>query len=342
MQNLYKFAATFAVIAIIFVSAALNFRFGFSLGQTFFDSFLYGIASISADILKAFLPVLAFMSWYDGHKIKAGLVTVLFLIFAAYSLTSSLGYSANTRSAKSGLQEAKNSDYKTLENKISELKEKISALPQSRPYPVMVNLVESKKQDRLWKNTKKCRDATLKKSMAYCASYNLLLAEQSTAKVAADLSSLLDKKEKKLEGLAKPKEADAQAGLISRIMGWSILEAQTGLSILLTLLIEFGSSFGFFAISGLGSNKTGSQTAIYAPEPAKPDYSQYLAQKLETGSGRLCNTDLYRDFLLWCNKSGLPDLTLSEFEKFMMVSGYQAEKEQGIKYYKNCRFKTVH
>ncbi len=48
---------------LLAVSAAMNWRFGYQLGVSEFDSILYGSASTAADFLKALVPFLIFAEY---------------------------------------------------------------------------------------------------------------------------------------------------------------------------------------------------------------------------------------------------------------------------------------
>ena len=70
MRHLLGIFGFLAATALVIVSAAMNWRFGFGLGQTEFDGHVYGLASVAADCLKAIAPFLIIYAWktQNGRK----------------------------------------------------------------------------------------------------------------------------------------------------------------------------------------------------------------------------------------------------------------------------------
>lgn len=87
------------VLGLIAISVTMNFRFGLLLGRSENDGLVYALASACADILKCLLPIALAWSWQRGrYLVMFALVMfaggILFLIFTAYSVASSLGLPA--------------------------------------------------------------------------------------------------------------------------------------------------------------------------------------------------------------------------------------------------------
>ena len=82
---------------LLAVSAAMNWRFGFSLGKTEFDGQIYGAASAAADCFKALVPFFLFAAIKNRMWSQAAAAAVVWVVVTAYSLTSALGHAALNR-----------------------------------------------------------------------------------------------------------------------------------------------------------------------------------------------------------------------------------------------------
>ena len=60
MRHVLGILGVVAAGILLAVSAAMNYRFGFSLGKTAIDGQIYGLASAAADCFKALVPFFFF------------------------------------------------------------------------------------------------------------------------------------------------------------------------------------------------------------------------------------------------------------------------------------------
>ena len=87
---------------LLAVSAAMNWRFGYSLGMTETDKQIYGAASAAADCFKALVPFFFFAALRNKMWSQAAASAVLWVVVTGYSLTSALGHAALNRMDTSG------------------------------------------------------------------------------------------------------------------------------------------------------------------------------------------------------------------------------------------------
>ena len=86
------FLGVLGVIAagvLLAVSAAMNYRFGFSLGKTGMDGQIYGLASAAADCFKALVPFFLFAAIRNRMWSQAAAAAVVWTVVTGYSMTSS-------------------------------------------------------------------------------------------------------------------------------------------------------------------------------------------------------------------------------------------------------------
>ena len=94
------FLGVLGVIAagiLLAVSAAMNYRFGFSLGKTAMDGQIYGLASAAADCFKALVPFFLFAAIRNRMWSQAAAAAVVWAVVTGYSMTSALGHAALNR-----------------------------------------------------------------------------------------------------------------------------------------------------------------------------------------------------------------------------------------------------
>lgn len=255
---------TVGVIAagvLLFVSAAMNWSFGFGLGKTPLESQILGAGSVGADVLKALIPFLVLYAIKHRSWMQAAAGILVWTICTTYSLTSSLGFAAHNRSDTVGERTLAVTQYGDLRSQLKQVNAKLGWIPQHRS----VAEVDADINAILDKRIKKGRDRgktigqvtknftnkswysrhygdkvlNLRKELAIAKNAEKLDAEKAT------LSAKLEKSSTK-----SVTKADPQAAILTQITGLSIEKVQLGLIILLSLLVEIGSGLGFFVVLG--------------------------------------------------------------------------------------------
>lgn len=258
---------TVGVIAagvLLFVSAAMNWSFGFGLGKTPLESQILGAGSVGADVLKALIPFLVLYALKHRSWMQAVAGILVWTICTTYSMTSSLGFAAHNRADTVGERTIAATQYGDLRSQLKHVNAKLGWIPQHRS----VAEVDADINAILDKRIKKGRDrgktvGQVTKNFTnkswYSRHYgdkvlNLrkeLAIAQNAEKLEVEKATLTGKLE-----TASTKSvtiADPQAAILTQITGLSVEKVQLGLIVLLSLLVEIGSGLGFFVV--LGGNK---------------------------------------------------------------------------------------
>lgn len=234
---------------LLAVSAAMNWRFGYSLGRTEFDGMIYGSASVAADCLKALVPFFLFAAIRNRMWSQAAAAAVVGAVVTAYSLTSALGHAALNRFDTTGHRMVEAQTYKDLRADLKRAQDQLSWIPQHRPAQTVQGEIEALKSQRLWTATTGCTDATRPQSRAFCQNYHGLTAEMASGQQAEALEARIVEIQDKL-GKTDAKtvmgEADPQAAVLSRLSGVSVDQVQMAMTIFIALLLEVGSAFGMY------------------------------------------------------------------------------------------------
>ena len=239
---------------LLAVSAAMNWRFGYSLGMTETDKQIYGAASAAADCFKALVPFFFFAALRNKMWSQAAASAVLWVVVTGYSLTSALGHAALNRMDTSGQRAVDAAQYSALRADLKRLTEQASWVPSHRPLEAVQAEVDSHKLNRQWGWTESCTKTTGPQSRDYCQKYQALLSEQASATRADKLNgeiSEVNAKLAKAKGATAMSEADPQAAVLTKLAqmvfpGMKIEDMQTALTIFVAVLLEIGSGFGMY------------------------------------------------------------------------------------------------
>jgi hypothetical protein len=242
----------FGVLAagvLLAVSAAMNWRFGFSLGRTEFDGMIYGAASVAADCLKALVPFFFFAALKHRMWSQAAASAVVGVVVTAYSLTSALGHAALNRFDTTGHRAVEAQTYKDLRGDLKRAQDQLSWIPQHRPAATVQGEIEGLKNQRAWTFTKACSEVTGKQGRDFCQRYHGLTAEMASGQQAQALEARIAEIQGKLgkaDAMTVMAEADPQATVLAQLSGLSIDQVQTAMTIFVALLLEIGSGFGMY------------------------------------------------------------------------------------------------
>lgn len=278
----------FGVLAagvLLAVSAAMNWRFGFSLGRTEFDGQIYGAASVAADCLKALIPFFFFAAIKNRMWSQAAAAALVGVVVTAYSLTSALGHAALNRFDTTGHRAVEAQSYKDLRSDLKRAQDQLSWIPQHRPPTTVAGEIEALKSQRLWTVTKACTDATRDASRAFCQKYHGLNAEMASGQQAQALEVRIAEIQGKLgkaDAMTVMGEADPQATVLANLSGFSIDQVQMAMTIFIALLLEIGSAFGMYiafsqwrlydreapAAPQMATVESTAAAAVAAPQPA--------------------------------------------------------------------------
>ncbi len=249
MRHVLGIAGVVAAAVLLIVSAAMNWRFGYTLGKSEFESQLYGAASAAADCFKAMVPFFIFAALRNRSYSQALGGALLFVVCFSYSLTSSLGFAALNRADTMGSRVLKAESHQDLRAELDRARETLKTMPPHKPSGTLNGEIEAYKQDRRWGLSGDCKNATSGKSMKYCEGLFKLRADLAVAEQADKLEGKeadLRKRLGDLDPVAMAKAADPQSQVLAGLTGRSTEEVQTSLTVLIALLVELGASLGFY------------------------------------------------------------------------------------------------
>ena len=238
---------------LLAVSAAMNWRFGFSLGKTELDGQIYGAASAAADCFKALVPFFFFAAIKNRIWSQAAAAAVVWVVVTAYSLTSALGHAALNRFDTTGQRAVDAQVYKDLRADLKRAQDQLSWIPQHRPAATVQSAIEGLKTQTHWKTSKGCAEQT-RWTREFCQQYFTLTAELAAGQQAAQLEARIADISAKLalsKGGQIMAEADPQAVVLARLANLAlpnvkVEDIQTALTIFVALLLEIGSGFGMY------------------------------------------------------------------------------------------------
>lgn len=234
---------------LLVVSAAMNYRFGFSLGKTQLDGQIYGAASAAADCFKALIPFFFFAAIRNRMWSQAAAAALVWTVVVAYSMTSALGHAALNRLDTTGQRAVEAAVYKDLRADSKRAQEQLTWIPAHRPADTVAAELNVLKAQRFWVVTKECAQPNGKQTRDYCQQFHKLNAELASALQSQKLETRIAELNGKLAhtaGGTVMAEADPQASVLAKLLGLDVSTVQTALTVFVALLIEIGSGFGMY------------------------------------------------------------------------------------------------
>ncbi len=330
-----------AASILLLVSAAMNWRFGYSLGGSEFDSQLLGLASAAADCLKALIPFFLFAALRNKQWSQAVAATLLWGVCLTYSLTSALGFSALNRADTAGERTVQATVYTDLRTELDKTREKLGWVPQHRPAGTVAAEMEAMKQQKAWRTTVSCANATTVTSRTFCGDFQKLDGELASAMEAGKLQTRIDEIRVSLAGAtttASVAGSDPQVAVLSSLSGQNKELVQTALTLMVAILVELGSSLGLFVAfsawrdpslavakgetvakvlapatptASLTANDNRSVAKLSAPET---DVERFQRDRVDVKEGAsLTATELYEDYCVWCEDNHKEPMALPTF-----------------------------
>jgi hypothetical protein len=254
MRHALGVLGVLAAGVLLAVSAAMNWRFGFSLGRTELDGQIYGAASAAADCMKALVPFFFFAAIRNRMWSQAAASALVWVVVTAYSMTSALGHAALNRFDSAGHRAATVAAYKDHRVDLARAEEQLTWIPQHRPAQTVQAEIDALKSDRPWVWTKECTEVTGSKGRTYCQNYHALAAELASAEQSIALEARIADIQGKIDGqngATVMSEADPQAAVLAKLAALvapdiKVEDVQTALTVFIALLLEVGSAFGMY------------------------------------------------------------------------------------------------
>jgi hypothetical protein len=362
MRHVIGVLGILAATALLVVSAAMNWRFGYSLGHSELDSHLLGIASAAADGLKALIPFFLFAALRNKQWSQAAAAALLWSVCLAYSFTSAIGFSSQTRADTAGERTVQAAQYADLRTELDKTRERLGWIPQHRPAESVAQDVEAQKQNRRWTATVGCTTATNTASKSFCSQYHQLLAELGSAQEADKLQSRIDEIRGKLSTtttVAAVASADPQVDALSKLSTGSKEWVATALILMVAVLVELGSSLGYYVVFAnwklydeakrdsdnepivvsklrsanlpapvlTANDNKQAPMKLQAPDT---DVERFNRDRITSAEGSsLTATDLYEDYCEWCETNNKEPMALPTFGRQFGELGIQKAKIAG-------------
>jgi len=377
MRHALGVLGVLAAGVLLAVSAAMNWRFGFSLGRTEFDGQIYGAASAAADCMKALVPFFFFAAIRTKMWSQAAASALVWVVVMAYSLTSALGHAALNRLDTAGQRAATVQTYKDHRADLKRAQEQLSWIPQHRPAQAVQSDIDALKAERAWRWTKGCTKVTGPKGRSYCQKYHGFTAELASAEQASVLEARIADTQAKLaqsEGATVMSEADPQAAVLAKLASafmpsinfsqWRLYDRYAPeapeISPVSTAAAEEPAPKAVAVAkprSGANDNKTANDNksrddgkSVKHKTPARAarllapetDVERYYKERIDTDDGSsLTATSLYEDYCGWCDEQRKEPLALPRFGREFGELGVQKGRIAGRTRYIGVALKSA-
>ena len=374
MKHLLGVLGVAAASVLLAVSAAMNWKFGYGLGKSEFEGQLLGGASAAADCLKALIPFFLFAAVRKRVWSQAAAAGVLWTICLGYSMTSALGFAALNRADTTGERQVQNATYNDLRKELKRSEDRLSWMPQHRPAGMIEQEIARLEKDRLWVVTKGCAEIPGKTPRDFCQSLNTLRAELAVATEARTVEARVAEIQAKLDktsGHAVAGESDPQAKVISQLTGQDLSSIQMALTVMVALLLELGSAFGFYVAMSVwrfdedakkapvtvaqprtaaaNENRSSETRSLASSTVATPkltapenDVERFHKERiLATEGSSVTATTLYEDYCGWCEERDKEPMAFPTFGRQFGELGVQKAKLGGRIRYIGIKLKTA-
>ena len=242
-----------AALTFIVASGLMNWVFMTSLGKSEFEQQILGAVSVAVSAFLALLPTLLVWAFRERRILYIVLGVPVFVAFAAFSLSSAVGFAAKNRGSIGEDRALASERLASLRHELSENESKLKALGAPRPLGVVNELLHRLEQDRRWQLSKACSDATADASRAFCKGYFELKAEAAFAGEAQrheERIASLKVQARRFEEQGAGREADSQAAVLANILGLQTARVERGLMLFLAVLVEVGAALGLYFATG--------------------------------------------------------------------------------------------
>ncbi len=253
MRFLVVLVSVMAALALIAASGLMNWVFMTSLGKSEFEQTILGAVSVAVSAFLALLPTLLLWAYRERRTLYIILGVPVFFAFAAFSLSSAVGFAAKNRGNISEDRALATTKLVAVRHEIAEAEVKRKAFEHPKPLSVLQESLRGLEQDRRWQSTKGCEEATADASRAFCRAYFELKAEAAASTEAARMEAQITElrtRMHQLEEAGAGREADNQAAVLARVFGLEAAKVERGLTFFLAVLVEIGAALGLYFATG--------------------------------------------------------------------------------------------
>ncbi len=247
-----------AAVTCIAASSTMNWFFLSSLGKSMVEGYIFGAVSVSADVIKAVLPIFIVLAWVHRRIVYVVGGSMICAILVVLSLLSAVGFSASNRGAVAGGIESLNAQLRLAETRLLTVNKELEALKNPRPLPAIEADIRALKHNSRWTGTKQCTDATASRSRTFCANYEQLRAELAVnIERSRNMLTVNNVAEeiKTLRARGAGQNADHQANVLKRLVShvWpatDVGQVQMGLIVFVAIVVEILATFGLYLATG--------------------------------------------------------------------------------------------
>jgi hypothetical protein len=253
MRFLVVLVSMGAALTLIAASGLMNWVFMTSLGRTEFEQHILGAVSLAVSAFIALLPTLLLWAWREGRTLYIALGLPVFISFAAFSLSSAIGFAALNRGSLDENRALATARLVQVKSMIEATASSLKKLETVRPVAVLREVLRGLEQDRRWQWSKSCEAATADASRAFCKEYFDVKAEMAKAGEREHLAQRLTElysESRRLEDLGAGREADSQAAVLARLLGLTTGKVERVLTLFLAVLVELGAALGIYFATG--------------------------------------------------------------------------------------------
>jgi hypothetical protein len=299
-------------VAMVVLSALINYSFGHSLGTTETNGRIFGAVSVVAVGVMAVLPLRISAHWEAGRNRRAVVGGAMFGILVAFAVAGSIGFGIQNRSQIAGSGETLAAQLKDEIADRDQAVSRLKGLSEDQPQAAISAKIDAAKKDRRWEQTQACTNATATASRDFCQEVDGLRARLDLAATAGVLREKIERLNKSIEKLRKQgagQVTDAQSAGFARMFQVERDVAQTGLSVLLALVIESVCCFGLLVIAGAHAE------ARIGAGPSLPEWiGEWLTERAEPHPGTCVSfSELEADFRRWVEGRPVPKLSSRKF-----------------------------
>jgi hypothetical protein len=253
MRFLVTMVSIGAALTFVAASGLMNLVFMSSLGRSDLERQILGAVSVAVSVFIAFLPTLLVWAWRERRYLYIALGVPVFLAFAAFSLSSAVGFAAKNRGSLSDDRALANTRLAGVKHEIADAEEKLKAFGATKPVAALEAELRRLEQDWRWQSTRACQDATVDASRAFCKSYFDRQGEAATATEAANLETrlvALRSDARRLEEQGAGRVTDNQTSVLADVLGLSAAKVERDLMLFLAVLVEVGAALGLYFATG--------------------------------------------------------------------------------------------
>jgi hypothetical protein len=238
-------------------SVAVTVCFGLYFAQGN-EGLIFGAIFGFLECVKILLPTIGRLLSENGARNYALQALAAYLILVVFSIGTHCGLYVTLKENTAGGAKAATSKYDDAKTARDDTQAQLKKLGAQRPVKTVDAAMDAKRIDPLFKRSKECKDVSLDDSRNFCREYFALKAERETAAEAERLQAKLDIDNadvRKLGVVEVFKKADPQVEMFMELTGWGEKSVRLTLAVVLSLLIEFGSSQFLKLITAIGRRK---------------------------------------------------------------------------------------